>query len=91
MEARMTHQTKTYKGKKYFVLPALHEGLCEGCVFHDRGERNGDDLLACPHNNQRSKHYEACTGKYDGMTDLMWIPSTKEALAEYVAEKLEGT
>lgn len=89
----MTHEIKTYKGKKYFVLPALHEGLCEGCVFHDRDdrdERDDDDMLACPHNDERSKHYEACTGKYDGMTDLMWIPHTKEALAEYVAKKLEG-
>ena len=85
----MTHQTKTYKGKKYFVLPALHESLCTGCVFHTADNVDDDGMQACPQNDTLSVHYEACTGN-DYESDLMWIRPTKEALAEYVAKKLEG-
>lgn len=86
----MTHQTKTYKGKKYFVLPALSAGFCDGCVFYERGERDADGLQCCPYNDERSKHYESCTGNHDGVTDLIWILPIKQALADYIAKKLEG-
>jgi len=86
----MTHETKTYKGKKYFVLPALEPGRCDGCVFHTEDNVDDDGMQTCPQNDAWSKHYEACTGN-DYESDLMWIPPTKKALAEYIAQKLEGT
>jgi hypothetical protein len=91
MEARMTHQIKTYKGKKYFVLPTLKPGSCDGCVFHDRDERYEDGALDCPHNDTFSVHNEACTGGFDTITDLLWIPPTQKAMAEYIARKLGDT
>lgn len=86
----MTHQIKTYKGKKYFVLPALEAGRCEGCVFHTSDNFDEDGVQSCPQNDMDSNHYEFCTGGDDFDTDLMWIPPTKKALAEYIAKKLEG-
>ena len=86
----MTCETKTYKGKKYFVLPALEFGRCTGCVFHTEDNYDDDGTQLCPQNDESSKHYNACTGN-DFESDLMWIPPTKKALAEYVSKKLEGT
>ena len=86
----MTHQTKTYKAEKFFVLPALEGGRCDGCVFHERDDRDESGVQLCPHNDESSRHYNGCTGN-DFELDLMWIPPTKKAMAEYIAKKLEGT
>lgn len=85
----MTPRIKKYKDEKFFVLPALAEGLCDGCVFYERDARDEHGMQLCPHNDESSRHFNGCTGD-DFELDLMWIPPTKKALAVYIAKKLEG-
>lgn len=77
--------TKHYKGRKYFIVPALEPGMCEGCFF-----QHTDDA-PCPHNNEASPHHGCCwDDDGDNQDDPVWIPATKKALAEYITLRMEG-
>ena len=62
----------------YKPVPWLKEGECDGCSF------DGRDCI-----NSGVKFGSLCD---DGMefSGMIFIPNTKEALAEYVAKRLEG-
>lgn len=64
-----------YKGKVYIFMPCLNYDTCMGCVFD-----TGDDKSPCPHTEQII-HCE-------GASPIL-IEDTPEALAEYVAWRLE--
>lgn len=63
----------------YKPVPWLKEGECDGCSFDRR------DCI----NSGSSKFGSLCD---DGMefSGMIFIPNTKEALAEYVVKRLEG-
>lgn len=65
--------------KWYRPVPWLSEAECEGCSFDGQGCINGN----------HDKFGSLCD---DGMefSGMIFIPNTKEALAEYVAKRLEG-
>lgn len=63
----------------YKPVPWLNEAECDGCSFDGRDCINGGG----------GKFASLCD---DGMefSGMIFIPNTKEALAEYVAKRLEG-
>ncbi len=63
----------------YKPVPWLREAECDGCSFDGRACINGGD----------GKFASLCD---DGMefSGMIFIPNTKEALAAYVAKRLEG-
>lgn len=74
MRSRIRVNDKWYRPVKW-----LAEAECDGCSFDGRDCINGD------------------SGKFTGLCDdgmefsgMIFIPNTKEALAEYVVKRLEG-
>ena len=74
MRSRIRVDDQWYKPVKWHT-----EGKCDGCSF------DGNDCI----NSNVSKFTGLCN---DGMefSGMVFIPNTKEALAEYVAKRLEG-
>ena len=86
----MNFDKRYYKGKAYWLVPALEQGLCDGCHFHFRLDEI--DTASCPHNDEASKHSGTCWNEH--MTadeEPIWIPATKKALAEYVLKRMGVT
>lgn len=65
----------TFQGKRYYVVKAMHEGSCLGCVLEDEP--------ACPQNTGRRM------GMCDADQDIILIPRTQAAVTKYVTERLE--
>lgn len=64
--------------KWYRPVPWFTEGNCEGCVL---------DLGGCVNTPERNN---PCDNGNE-FTGMIFIPNTKEAIAEYVAKRLEGS
>jgi hypothetical protein len=75
-------RTKIRVGDKWYkpVPWLLEDDGCEGCVFDDNG---------CINSELGGKFYMKCDAnqEFEGM---IFIPNTKQALAEYVIKRLEG-
>lgn len=70
-------RTKIKVDKKYYKpVPWFDEGECTGCHFNKTG------AMDCPNGNS-----DACDSgnEFEG---VIFIPHTKEAMAEYIAKKL---
>ena len=65
--------------KWYKPVPWLEANVCTGCALDKQGciNRKGENKDAC-----------SSGGEFDG---YIFIATGKEALAEYIAKKLEGT
>jgi hypothetical protein len=76
----MTRTRIKFDGKFYKVVPWLKEGECNGCHFF----KNTDQLRDCP-NNASKEQFCDDGGEFSGK---VFIEHGKEALAQYIAEKL---
>ncbi len=63
----------------YKPVPWLRVGVCDGCSF------DGNNCL----NSNASKFNGLCDADRE-FAGMIFIPNTKEALAAYVAKRLEG-
>lgn len=78
----MNFDKRYYKGKAYWLVPALDVGMCDGCHFHNNG------TTMCPHNDKTSKHTGTCWNDPTADSEPIWIPATKKAMAEYVLKRM---
>ena len=68
--------TIEFHGKKYVAMPYLKHGECEGCAFQDDEVSEG----ACPHTTSMKSCF---------VDSPVWIEDTPEAIAAYVARRME--
>lgn len=86
----MNFDKRYYKGKAYWLVPALDVGSCDGCHFKFSIDDIGD--TTCPHNDETSKHVGVCWNEdMDADSEPVWIPATKKAMAEYVLKRMGVT
>lgn len=88
----MTEYKKHRKGTKNYyrlrqvpdhVLDERDSYMCHGCVFDDFKE----GTAACP---DRDKENLTCQEwSEDGLVDYIFVPATKQGLADYVKHRLE--
>jgi hypothetical protein len=78
--------TKNYYRLLQVPVEALEEHdsyMCKGCVFDDFK----DDGTRCP---DRDKENLTCqTWSDDSVVDYIFVPATKQGLADYVVHRLE--
>lgn len=79
-------QRAKYQGKYYRLVPWLKEGDCDGCVFQIP-PRSPAPYKGCPNDTLDGEPCDA-GNEYSGM---IFIECGKEALAKYIAQKLEMT
>ena len=89
-------KNRTIKGKRYLLVPSIHGGSCDYCVFcHNDGEGNLWSHCMLVENSQvddpryGDSNLIGCNPEHEDK-DFIFIKTTKAALAEYIAHKLEG-
>lgn len=84
------HNKKKYLAKPHLGRHMHSTGVCYGCFFDDRQDSNGDEL--CPEDKDGSFKCirpRAATGSKNSSHDVIFIANTPEAIAAYVAKRLE--
>lgn len=72
----------TFLGKRYYIVhngEQADDAACYGCVFQER------DYVDCPNGRTASPLHHACND-----TNRIYIRRTKQAVANWVAWRLEG-
>jgi hypothetical protein len=71
-----------FEGQVFVEMPAIEYNECRGCYFEDgvNLETNDNGTTPCPH----TKNLRMCDSKAP-----IFILDTPEAIAEYVARRLE--
>lgn len=89
----MTEYKKHRKGTKNYyrlrqvpdhVLEERDSYMCKGCVFDDFI----DDTARCPERDKENLTCQTMTGG-EGLVDYIYVPATKQGLADYVKHRLE--
>ena len=86
-----------HKKKKYLAKPHLGRhmhptGVCYGCFFD--AKQDSDDRELCPEDKDgtfKCIRPRAETGSKGSKNDVIFIENTPEAIAEYVARRMENT
>ena len=90
-------KNRTIKGKRYLMVPSIRmggeSGSCDHCVFANAENGYCDLVEGSPEDDPRysSPYLIGCQSLDDYDEDFIFIKTTKAALAEYIAKKLEGT
>ena len=85
-------KNRTIKGKRYLLVPSIHGGSCDHCVFFDSGKGGCRVVDGSPEDDRRygDSYRIGCNPEHEDK-DFIFIKTTKAALAEYIAHKLEDT
>lgn len=85
-------KNRTIHGKRYLLMPALRAGSCYHCVFTKEGSSICKLVDNAPEDDRRyGDSYRIGCNPEDEPEDFIFIKTTKKAMAEYIAHKLEGT
>jgi len=78
----MTRSRIKFEGKFYKVVPWIERGECNGCHFW----KNQNAVPDCPNQGAKDQFCDE-GGEFHGK---IFIEHGKEALAQYIADKLDG-